>query len=67
MPALNHALEKLNVTFAPIDLPPVWVLAPICVNWIGVGDQEKGSWKAILVEDGNGLLELTSQSIVKCE
>jgi hypothetical protein len=35
------------------------------VNLVGVGDQEKRSWKPKLVENGDGALELAPQSIVE--
>src|SRR5258707_10819592 len=39
--------------------------ASVCVDRVGIGDQEERRGEAIPVEDGDSLLELASQSVVE--
>src|ERR1700680_2803593 len=64
---LNHALEELNVLLAPVSFTPVRVFDSVRMDRISVGNQEKCGRKTVLVEDRNGLFELTSQSVVEGE
>src|ERR1700724_1565672 len=64
---LNHALEELNVLLAPVGFTPVRVSDSVRMDRISIGNQEKRGRKTVLVEDRNGLFELTSQSVVEGE
>src|ERR1700730_5059041 len=65
--SLNHALEELNVLLAPVCFTPVRVFDSVRMDRISVGNQEKCREKTVLVEDRDGLFELTSQSVVEGE
>src|ERR1700731_4070223 len=65
--SLNHAIKQLDVPLAPVGFTPVRVSDSVRVDRISVGNQEKRGRKTVLVEDRNGLFELTSQSVVEGE
>jgi len=65
--SLNHAIKQPDVLVAPVRFTPVRMFDSVRMDRISVGNQEKCGGKTILVEDRNGLFELTSQSVVEGE
>jgi hypothetical protein len=67
MSPLNHAFEELDIVVAPIDFAPIRMLAPVGVNRIRVGNEEKCGREAMPVEKRNAPLELATQPVIKRE
>jgi hypothetical protein len=63
--SLNHAIKELDVVLAPIGFTPVRVFDSVRLDRISVGNQEKCGGKTVLVEDRDGLFDLTQSSKVR--
>src|ERR1700730_14126366 len=65
--SLNHSIKEPDVLLAPVGFTPVRVFDSVRMDRISIGNQEKCGGKTVLVEDRDGLFELTSQSVVEGE